>query len=42
MLTVAKLQDLGKYLLQGPIGRLAATDGKNANETLLKVLRLEP
>ncbi len=41
VLRTAKLQDLEKYLLQGPIGRLAASDEKSVNETLLKVLGLE-
>lgn len=41
VLRAAKLQDLEKHLLQGPIGRLAASDEKSVNEMLLKVLGLE-
>lgn len=41
VLRAAKLQDLEKYLLEGPIGRLAANDEQSVNEMLLKVLGLK-
>ena len=41
VLRAAKLQDLEKYVLQGPIGRLAASDERSVNEALSEVLGLE-
>lgn len=40
VLRAAKLQDVEKYLLQGPIGRLTTNDEQAVNEILVRVLGL--